>query len=97
MEVFIAPGLEAREVGPVMLVARLPDRVVEVDCVLVEQVARREIRPAAEPPCVARPAVFVHRLEIPVIEMHRRRHGVAGVQHQTQTRGEELQTLDVRV
>lgn len=95
VEVFVAPGLEAREVGAVMLVACLLDGTVEVDRVLVEQIAGREIGPAAEPPCVARPGVFIHGLEIAVVEMHRRRHGVPGVQHQTQPRGEEFQALDI--
>lgn len=96
VEVLIAPLLEARIVIPVMFVASILDASVEMDRVFVVQVTGGQIGAAAEPPGVAFP-VFVHGLEVAVVEVHRGRVGVLGVQHQAQAGGEELEAVDVWV
>ena len=92
VEVLIAPLLEARVVLLVMGVAHLLQRLVELDGVLVKEVAGRQVAAAAEPPR-ARGAVGVGRLEVSVVEVDRRGHGVLGVDDQTETGGEELEAV----
>ena len=88
VEVFVTPFLEARVVQLVVLVAGRFDGVVKMDCVFVEEVARREVGSAAVPPCVC-VACLVGCLEVAVVEMHGRCHGVGGVEDQAQACGEE--------
>ncbi len=95
-EILIAPFLEARVVGAVVLVAGGLDGAVEVDGVLVEEVGRGEVGAAAEPPGVGG-AVGVGGFEVAVVEVHGRGHGVVRVQDHAEAGGEELEALDVRV
>lgn len=92
VEVLVAPPLEPRVVGLVVLVAGLLQGAVEVHGVLVEQVARGQVAAAAEPPGL-RGAVGAHGLEVAVVEVHGGRHGVARVQDQAQAQGVEVQLL----
>ncbi len=92
VEVLVTPLLEARVVVLVVLVADVLERLVELDRVLVEEVARGEVAAAAEPPG-ARRTVGVGCLEVAVVEVDGGRHGVLGVDDEAEPRGEELEAL----
>ncbi|CRK32563.1 hypothetical protein BN1708_005818 [Verticillium longisporum] len=96
VEVFVTPFLEARVVVLVVVVTRLLERLVEVHGVLVEQVRRRQVAAATEPPCMSR-TVGVRRLKVSVVQVDRRRHGVLGVQHHAETSREEGERVNVLV
>ena len=80
VEVSITPCFEARVIRSVVLVAGVFDGAVEVDGVFVEEVARRQVRAAAEPPGFFL-TVLVHCLEVAVVEMHGRGIGVVRMEH----------------
>jgi len=52
VEIGVAPFLEARVVTFVVLVAGFLDRLVEVYCVFVEEVAGSQITASTKPPCI---------------------------------------------
>lgn len=89
-EVPVAPLLETWVVGLVVLVAGNLDRLVEVDCVLVEEVRWSEIGSTAEPPG-AYTSVWVLGLKVSVVEVNGWRHWVLWVQNHTKSCREERQ------
>mmetsp|Transcript_8020 Transcript_8020/g.19836 ORF Transcript_8020/g.19836 Transcript_8020/m.19836 type:complete len:387 (+) Transcript_8020:398-1558(+) len=86
-EVLIRPLLELGVVLGVMLVAHLFVRPMEVLDVLLDKVRGSDVTPAAKPPLAAL------RLEVPVVEVHRRRVWVARVHHRAQPTGKERHSL----
>lgn len=96
VEVVVAPLFEAGVVVGVVAVAGVLEHLVEVDCVLVKEVAGGKIGAAAEPPRVGR-AVLVHGLKVAVVEVHSGGHGVLWMQHQAQPRGKELDRVKGRL
>mmetsp|Transcript_10579 Transcript_10579/g.31943 ORF Transcript_10579/g.31943 Transcript_10579/m.31943 type:complete len:398 (+) Transcript_10579:91-1284(+) len=87
VEVLIGPLLELLVVLRVVLVAHVLVGTVEVLHVVLVKVRRGDVRAAAEPPDAA------IGLEVAVVEMHRRRKGVARVHHGAQAAGEERHAL----
>mmetsp|Transcript_1261 Transcript_1261/g.3862 ORF Transcript_1261/g.3862 Transcript_1261/m.3862 type:complete len:325 (+) Transcript_1261:225-1199(+) len=82
-EVLVGPLLEARIVLWVVLVADVLVRLVEVRDVLFKEVRWCDVGAAAKPPHAA------VRLEVAVVEVHRRRHRVARVHHRREAAREE--------
>ena len=80
IEVFVTPGLEARIVGTVVLVAGVFDGFVKVDGIFVEEVGWGEVGAAAKPPGVA-VAIRVHGFEVAVVEVHGRAHRILWMQN----------------
>mmetsp|Transcript_1038 Transcript_1038/g.3831 ORF Transcript_1038/g.3831 Transcript_1038/m.3831 type:complete len:367 (-) Transcript_1038:175-1275(-) len=91
LEVVVCPLFKLWVVLRVMLVADALVSPVEVRHVVLEEVRGRDVRPAAEPPDAA------VRLEVAVVEMHRRGHRVARVHHRRNAAGEERNLLARRV
>ena len=88
VEVPVAPGLELRIEVCAEGIERLLVLLMEVAGVLFVEVARGEVRAAAEPPRL-RCAVRVDDLEVAVVQVHRWRVRVPRVQNHAQAAGKE--------
>lgn len=95
-KVLVTPLLESAVVVLIVRITSLLDRLVEMDRVFVEQIARCQIRASSKPPRIRR-AIRVRGLKVTVVQMDSRGHGIVRMKDKTQPGSEELETFHIRV
>lgn len=98
VEVLITPSLELGVISCVVSITGILNGLVEMLGIFGEKIGRGQVGATAEPPVLITVdgILRVGSLEVSVVQVHRRRHGVVWVENQRETGGKESQRVYVR-